>query len=57
VAAAMQNSNLFSVASKMSEDAAAKILSMITPRVASSPQKFVNKNNLGGPFMGGAYYR
>ena len=56
VAAAMQNSNLFSVASKMSEDAAAKVMSMITPRVASSPQKFVNKNNIGGPYLG-AYYR
>jgi hypothetical protein len=40
----------------MSEDAAAKVMSMITPRVASSPQKFVNKNNIGGPYLG-AYYR
>ena len=56
VAAALQNSNLFNVASKMSEDAAAKILSMITPRVASTPQKFVNKNQIGGPYLG-AYYR
>jgi hypothetical protein len=56
IASALQNSNLFSVASKMSEDAAAKVQAMVTPRVASSPQKFVNKNNIGGPYLG-AYYR
>jgi len=56
IAAALQNSNLFNVASKMCEDAAAKVTTMVTPRVASSPQKFVNKNNIGGPYLG-AYYR
>jgi hypothetical protein len=56
IAAALQNSNLFNVASKMCEDAAAKVQAMVTPRVASSPQKFVNKNNIGGPYLG-AYYR
>jgi hypothetical protein len=56
IAAALQNSNLFNVASKMAEDAASKVSSMVTPRVASSPQKFVNKNNIGGPYLG-AYYR
>jgi hypothetical protein len=56
IAAALQNSNLFNVASKMAEDAAAKVMSMVTPRVASSPKKFVNKNNIGGPYLG-AYYR
>lgn len=56
IAAALQNSNLFSVASKMAEDAAQKVMNMVTPRVSSSPQKFVNKNNIGGPYLG-AYYR
>jgi len=50
IAAALQNSNLFNVASKMSEDAAAKLMTMITPRVSGSPRKFVNKNTIGGPY-------
>ncbi len=56
IAAGLQNSNLFNVASKMSEDAAAKLLSMVTPRVSGSPKKFVNKNTIGGPYSF-PYYR
>lgn len=50
IAAALQNSNLFQVASKMSEDAASKIIEMITPRISGNPRKFVSRNNLGGPY-------
>ena len=56
VAAALQSSNLFSVATKMAEDAADKLISMVTPRVAGSPKKFVNKNVVGGPYSF-PYYR
>lgn len=56
VAAGLQNSNLFNVASKMAEDSATKIMSMITPRVSGSPKKFVNKNVVGGPYSF-PYYR
>jgi hypothetical protein len=56
IAAALQSSNLFSVASKMAEDAAAKLTSMVTPRVSGSPKKFVNKNVVGGPYNF-PYYR
>lgn len=56
IAAALGNQNLFNVASKMAEDGAAKIRSMISPRVAGSPKKFVNKNNIGGPYSF-PYYR
>lgn len=48
IAAALQNTNLFSVASKMAEDAAAKLQMMLTPRVSGSPKKLVNKNTIGG---------
>lgn len=50
VAAALQNTSLFSVASKMAEDAASKITSMFTPRISGNPKKFVNKNRSGGSF-------
>lgn len=56
IASAMQNTNLFNVASKMAEDAAAKLMTMLTPRVSGSPKKFVNKNTLGG-FNAFPYYR
>lgn len=56
IAAALQSSNLFSVASKMAEDAADKLTSMVTPRVSGSPKKFVNKNVVGGPYSF-PYYR
>lgn len=56
IAAGLQNTNLFSVASKMSEDAAAKITTILTPRVNGNPQKFVNKNTIGGPYNF-PYYR
>lgn len=56
IAAALQNSNLFNVATKMSEDAAAKLTAMLAPRVDGSPQKFVNKNIIGGPYSF-PYYR
>lgn len=56
IAAALQNTNLFNVASKMAEDAAAKLQMMITPRVSGSPKKFVNKNTIGGIYSF-PYYR
>jgi hypothetical protein len=56
IAAALQSSNLFSVASKMAEDAASKIMEMVTPRVSGNPRKFVNKNVVGGPYSF-PYYR
>lgn len=56
VAAAMSNSNLFGVASKMAEDAIAELTQMLTPRVSGSPKKFVNKNTIGGPYSF-PYYR
>ena len=56
IAAGLQNSNLFNVASKMSEDAAAKVMTMITPRISGNPRKFVNKNTIGGPYSF-PYYR
>jgi hypothetical protein len=56
IAAAFQNTNLFNVASKMSEDAAAKIMTMFTPRVSGGPKKFVNKNTMGGIYSF-PYYR
>lgn len=56
VAAALQNSNLFNVSSKMAEDAAAKVMAMVTPRVSGSPKKLVNKNVVGGPYSF-PYYR
>lgn len=56
IAAGLQNTNLFNVASKMAEDAAAKIMNQITPRVSGSPKKFVNKNVVGGPYSF-PYYR
>lgn len=56
VAAGLQSSNLFSVATKMAEDAADKMTQMITPRVSGSPKKFVNKNVVGGPYNF-PYYR
>ena len=56
IAAALQSSNLFSVASKMAEDASNKVMTMITPRISGSPRKFVNKNVVGGPYSF-PYYR
>lgn len=56
IAAALQNTNLFNVASKMSEDAAAKVMAMVTPRVSGGPKKFVNKNTMGGIYSF-PYYR
>lgn len=56
IAAALQNSNLFNVASKMAEDSAQKVTAMLTPRVAGNPKKFVNKNVVGGPYSF-PYYR
>ena len=56
IAAGLQSTNLFNVASKMAEDAAAKLMTMITPRVSGSPRKFVNKNVVGGPYSF-PYYR
>lgn len=56
IAAALQNSNLFNVASKMSEDAAQKLTEMLTPRAPGNPRKFVNKNVVGGPYSF-PYYR
>lgn len=50
IAMGLQNTNLFSVASKMAEDAAAKIMNMFTPRIAGNPRKFVNKNRGNGSF-------
>ena len=50
IAAALQSSNLFNVASKMAEDSAMKLMEMITPRIAGNPRKFVNKNRAGGAF-------
>lgn len=56
VAAAMSNSSLFGVASKMAEDAIAELMTMLTPRISGSPKKFVNKNTIGGPYSF-PYYR
>lgn len=56
IAAGLQNSNLFSVASKMSEDGSAKVMTMLTPRIQGNPRKFVNKNTIGGPYNF-PYYR
>lgn len=56
IAAAQQNSSLFSVATKMAEDAAAKMTAMMTPRESGNPKKFVNKNVVGGPYSF-PYYR
>lgn len=56
IAVGLQNQNLFSVSSKMCEDSAAKLMTMITPRVSGSPRKFVNKNVVGGPYSF-PYYR
>lgn len=56
IAAAMQSSNLFNVASKMAEDSAMKLTEMLTPRIAGNPRKFVNKNRGGGSFNY-PYYR
>lgn len=56
IAVAMGNSNLFNVAAKMVEDAAQKVMTMLTPRVAGNPRKFVNKNTIGGPYNF-PYYR
>ena len=50
IAAALQSSNLFNVASKMAEDSAMKLMEMLTPRIAGNPRKFVNKNRVGGGF-------
>lgn len=50
VAAALQNTNLFNVATKMAEDAAAKLTTMVTPRISASPKKFVNRNVTGGTY-------
>lgn len=56
IAAGLQSSSLFSVASKMAEDAAMKVMEMVTPRIAGNPRKFVNKNTVGGPYNF-PYYR
>jgi hypothetical protein len=56
IAAGLQSSNLFNVASKMAEDGAAKVMTMVTPRIPGNPRKFVNKNVVGGPYSF-PYYR
>lgn len=56
VAIALSNSALNGVVSKLVEDATEKLRSMLTPRVAGSPKKFVNKNVIGGPYSF-PYYR
>lgn len=42
------NQALFSTATKMAEDAEAKLRTLLTPRIKSSPKKFVNRNHVGG---------
>lgn len=56
IAAALQNSNLFSVFTKMVEAAEANVVQMMTPRVPGQPKKFINKNTSSGnlPYI---YYR
>lgn len=56
IAVALQNSNLMNVATKISEDSVAEVITMLTPRVAGNPKKLVNRNVVGGPYSF-PYYR